>query len=317
MLMTVARCPQLVVLSILLVAAARCSLGAQDSGAVKRSGPAAAPYALEEHGTASAATAEREAELRAQIAEQPDSAELMYRLALVLRQEGNARASLDAYTQAARRRAPTAVELRSVALNYVILNDYDDAIHWLERAARMDPDNVDVLYSLGRCYYSKDRYLDAGRQYERVLAIQPSHLKAEENLGLVFDATNRPEQAEEALRKAAGWAVDEYTDEWPFLDLGSFLLDRDRAAEAIDPLRNAIRIRTDCSACHEKLGLALLATDDLPESIAELEVAAKLDPTDPKAHFELGRALRKAGQAERAKQEFAASQRLYSTHSQK
>ena len=315
--MTVTRYPQLIVLSMLVVAGARFPLAAQDSGAVKGSGPTAAPYALEEHGTASSALAQREAELRGQITKQPDSEELIYQLALVLRQEGNARASLDAYTRAARRRVPTAAELRSVALDYVILSDYDDAIHWLERAAQMEPDNVEVLYSLGRCYYTKDRYLDAGRQYERVLAMQPTHLKAEENLGLVFDATNRPEQAEEALRKAAGWAANEQTDEWPFLDLGNFLLDRDRAVEAIDPLRNAVRIRTDCSACHEKLGMALLSTDDVRASIAELELAAKLDPQDPKAHFELGRALRKAGQTERAKQEFAASQRLYSTHSQK
>jgi Flp pilus assembly protein TadD len=68
--------------------------------------------------------------------------------------------------------------------------------------------------------------------------------------------------------------------------------------------------------CREKLGRALLATIDLPGSIAELEEATRLDPNDPKPHFELGRALRQAGQIERAKQEFAESQKLYSAHSQ-
>ena len=237
-------------------------------------------------------------------------------MALVLRQEGKPRESLDAYTQAARSRIPTANELCSVALDYVLLNDYEDAIRWLERAVKMEPNNVDVLYSLGRCYYSKDRYVDAGKMYERVLAVEPTHLKAEENLGLVFDATNRPEEAEEALRKAATWAAGDNKDEWPFLDLGSYLLDRDRAAEAIDPLRTAVRLRLTCAACHEKLGRALLATNDLPGSIGELEEATRLDPKDPKAHFELGRALRQAGQTERAKQEFDASQKLYSAHSQ-
>src|SRR5947209_10352481 len=119
--------------------------------------------------------------------------------------------------------------------------------------------------------------------FEHVLAIEPTHLKAQENLGLVFDATNRPEQAEEALRKAAAWAGSEEGDEWPFLDLGGFLLDRDRAAEAMEPLRTAVRIRATCAACHEKLGRALLATSDVAGAIAELEEATRLDPKDPKA----------------------------------
>jgi tetratricopeptide (TPR) repeat protein len=241
---------------------------------------------------------------------------LLYALALVLRQEGNPRSSLDTYTNAARYRQPTANELRSVALDYVLLNDYEDAIHWLERAVQTEPKNIDVLYSLGRCYYSKDRYRDAGKMYERVLAIEPTHLKAEENLGLVLDATNHPEEAEEALRKAAQWASAENKDEWPFLDLGGFLLDRDRAPEAVDPLRASIQIQPNCAVCHAKLGRALLATHDIPGSIAELEEAERLDPKDPKTHFELGRALRQAGQTERAQEEFAASQKLYSAHSQ-
>jgi len=169
---------------------------------------------------------------------------------------------------------------------------------------------------LGRCYYSKDRYLDAGKMYERVLALEPTHLKAEENLGLVFDATNRPEQAEEALRTAAAWAGSEATDEWPFLDLAIFLLDHDRSAEALDPLRTATHIRPNCEECHEKLGRALLANNDLPGSISELEEAIRLNANDAKAHFELGRALRQAGQMDRANQEFAASKTLYSAHSQ-
>jgi tetratricopeptide (TPR) repeat protein len=289
---------------------------AQEPAASKGVRRLPAPYAREESGIVSPALAQREAALRENIARQPESSDLLYQLAVVLRQEGKPRESLDWYTRGARSRTPTAGELRSVALDYVLLNDYEDAIRWLERALKMEPKNVDVLYSLGRCFYSKDRYLDAGKMYERVLTIEPTHLKAEENLGLVFDATNHPEEAEEALRKAAAWAASENTDEWPFLDLGGFLLDRDRAAEAVDPLRTAVRIRPTCAVCHEKLGRALLAANDLPGSIAELEEATRLDANDPKAHFELGRALRQAGQAERAKQEFATSQKLYSAHSQ-
>ncbi len=291
-------------------------IAGQDQPASKEVRRAPAPYAREESGNPDPALARSEAELREQLAHPPESADLLYRLGLVLRLEGKPRESLDTYTQAAYYRVPTANELRSVALDYVLLNDYEDAIHWLERAVKMEPNNKDVLYSLGRCYYSKDRYMDAGEMFERVLALEPMHLKAEENLGLVFDATNHPEQAEEALRKAVQWAGSEGDDEWPFLDLAVFLVDHDRAAESLDPLRTAVRIKPQCEVCHEKLGQALLTTNDVAGSIGELDEAIRLDEKDAKAHFELGRALRQAGQTERAKQEFAASQKLYSVHSQ-
>jgi tetratricopeptide (TPR) repeat protein len=289
---------------------------AQSPPAIKDTPHTAPTYAAETSSTNHPALAQKESDLRNLLAQQPNSADLLYSLALVLRQEGNPRASLDTYTQAARLRTPDPAQLRSVALDYVLLHDYEDAIRWLERAVKMDPDNVDALYSLGRCYYTKDRYVDAGKMFQRVLALQPAHTKAQENLGLAYDATNQPDKAEEALRKAVNLAGPDSKDEWPFLDLGGFLLDRGRAPEALDLLRTAARIRPDCAACHQKLGRALLLTHDLPGSIAELETATRLDPKDPKAHYELGRALRQVGQTERAQQEFAASQKLYATHSE-
>jgi Flp pilus assembly protein TadD len=77
-----------------------------------------------------------------------------------------------------------------------------------------------------------------------------------------------------------------------------------------------VHIRAGCAACHEELGRALLANHESDGGIAELDRAAQLDPKNPKTHYELGRALRQAGQLERAQQEFALSQKLYTSHSQ-
>ena len=77
---------------------------------------------------------------------------------------------------------------------------------------------------------------------------------------------------------------------------GQFFLDQDRANEAIDPLRAAERIRPDSVACHEKLGWALFAAQDTAGRLAELEQAMRLDPANPKTHYEFGRALRQVCQ---------------------
>jgi Flp pilus assembly protein TadD len=288
----------------------------QATDAAKETQPVASPYSAEASGAISTTLGRRDLDLRAALTAEPDSVELLYAYALVLRQEGKARDSLTAYTRAAGFRKPTAEELRSVALDYVLLSDYDDAIHWLEKAEQIDPKNTSVLYSLGRCYYSKDRFPDARKLFEQILTIDPHNLKAEENLGLVYDATNEPEKAEEALRTAVSWANASGSDEWPFMDLGGFLLDHDRPGEALDPLRTAVKIKASCASCHEKLGRALLGTKDVHEGIAELEQATQLDPANPRTHYELGRALRQAGEVEKARKELSISQKLYSSHSQ-
>jgi tetratricopeptide (TPR) repeat protein len=141
-------------------------------------------------------------------------------------------------------------------------------------------------------------------------------LKAEENLGLVYDYVNQTEKAEAALRKAVEWAGQEPTDEWPFLDLGGFLLDHDRPAEAAPFLQRAAAIAIKCAACHEKLGRALVGTGDAIGGVKELEIAAQLDPKNPKMHFQLGLGYRAVGNLEKSRAEFALSQSLYGQHSQ-
>jgi len=258
-----------------------------------------------------------DARLRSELARNPTSAETLYRLGLVLRQEQKPKESLEIYTRAAGLQKPDADQLRSVALDYVLLNDFDDAIHWLRVALSLDSRNVNVLYSLGRCFYTQNHFAEAEAAFVRVLQVQPEHLKAGENLGLTYDAENKPELAEKYLRAAAARADQQkLQDPWPFFDLGAFLLDQQRAAEALPYLRNAAGLDPSSAASHEKLGRALLATADVPNGLKELLSAVRLEPESPKFHFELGRAYRDAGEQEKARAEFDRSKKLYGAHNQ-
>jgi tetratricopeptide (TPR) repeat protein len=270
----------------------------------------------QEEPRADPALAEEETKLRKALERNPEKPADLYQLGLVLRQENKPQDSLQVYTRAAHLLKPNADQLRSVALDYVLLNDYSDAIHWLRIALTFDPNNVDVLYSLGRCLYTQSSFPQAQEAFTRVLELQPEHLKAEENLGLTLDAQNQPEAAEKALRTAAAWADQRSPqDEWPFLDLGNFLLDRGRQAEALPFLLKAAHIAPGSAATHEKLGRALVATGKPDDGINELQAAARLDPKNPKIHFELGHAYRDAGKLDQARAEFALSKKLYGEHS--
>jgi tetratricopeptide (TPR) repeat protein len=302
-------------IGILLCVASCTAFAQQIPFPTKEDRPPAAPVDADKPPESSALAA-TEAGLRHDLELEPDSAPLLYRLGLVLRQENKPKDSLEIYTRAAKLAKPDAGQLRSVALDYVLIGDFDDAIHWLQIAESFDPQNVDVLYSLGRCLYSQDRFPEAKAMFLRVLELRPDHLKAEENLGLVYDFVNEPEKAEAALRQAATWAGQESTDKWPFLDLGGFLLDHAREAEAVPLLQRAVSIDAKCAACHEKLGRALVAVHDTNGGVKELEAATELDPKNPKTHYELGIAYRDEGVLDKARAEFALSQSLYGQHSQ-
>ena len=83
---------------------------------------------------------EADKQLRDYIAGHPSDADAQYLLALTLFREDKPADSLNEYTEAARHHPPRAIDLKTVALDYVLLNDYADAEHWIRYAVSMDPE---------------------------------------------------------------------------------------------------------------------------------------------------------------------------------
>jgi Flp pilus assembly protein TadD len=256
--------------------------------------------------------AEADEALRGYVALHADSAEALYMPGFVLNRENKAAESLETYTRAAQLVRPKSDDLKVVALDYVLLKDYPDAIRWMQQAVAFDGNNEEAWYGLGRCYYSQSEFAEAEQAFVRALALAPKDVKAEANLGLVYEMENRPDRAEATYKAAVALAdVDAGTDEWPYLNYGSFLLEHDRPAEGVPLLERAVRVAPRCAECHGKLGRALALTGNAKQGVIELRTAVELAPQDPKLHYDLGRAYRAAGQMEEARAELALSARLY------
>lgn len=253
-----------------------------------------------------------EAPLRAYARRHPDSADALYLLGFVLNREDKPAESLNTYTQAAKLERPRSDDLKVVALDYVLLNDYDDAIRWMKEAVAFDPKNEQAWYGLGRCLYSQSEFPEAQAAFEHALTLDPRDVKAEANLGLAYEMANQAAQAESAYKAAVDLAdADAQRDEWPYLDYASFLLEHDRPSEAIPLLQRAVAVAPRCAACHGKLGRALAETGKAKDGVEELRTAVTLSPEDPKLHYDLGRAYRAAGEMDEARAELALSAKLY------
>jgi tetratricopeptide (TPR) repeat protein len=235
----------------------------------------------------------------------PISSDGYYLLGYVLNRENKPKESLEIYTRAAFHAPPTADDLKVVALNYVLLNDNEDAIRWLQRAVEMDPRNNEAWYFLGRAYYTETRLPEARKAYEKVLELDPHNAKAENNIGLIEESSGKPEQALDAYRRAIAWQEGSVRpSEQPYLNLGNLLITLEQPAEAIAPLERAVALAGNNSQCRLRLGTAYLRVGRLKEAQVQLEESVRLDPEDPAAHYQLGRYYKQVHQAEAAKAEF-------------
>ena len=254
-----------------------------------------------------------ESALRRYIASHADSEEALYLLGFVLHRESKASESLEIYTKAASLKTPTGEDLKIVGLDYVLLNDYANAIRWLAKAVELDPRNKDAWYYLGRAYYSRSLLPESRRAFLTVLDLDPRDARAENNLALILESEAKPEEALEAYRKAMEWQAESaHRSEQPYLNLGNLLLELDRAGEAVAPLEKAVELAANNASCHLKLGMAYLRTNRLPEAQRELENAERLEPENAAVHYQLARFYKQAHQMDKAKREFQRTEELQS-----
>jgi Flp pilus assembly protein TadD len=260
--------------------------------------------------------AQADAALRALIAADPKAAEPHYLLAHALLREDKPADSLNEYTKAAALRAPTAAELRSVALDYVLLKDLPDADRWMNKSLTMDGSDAETWYAMGRLRYTQGRYGDALMCFDKTVALNPRSVKGENNLGLAYEALNRNDDALRAYRTAIAWQNDDpLRSEQPLLNLAILLLHRNQLQEAQQLLEQAAKIAPKEPRIHENLGQIYLHTDRIPNAVTEFSSAVALAPLNPRYHYLLGQAYRRSGDDSRAKQEFARSAALNGTHS--
>ena len=233
-----------------------------------------------------------------------NSADGHYLLGYILFKQKNAKSSLTEYTEGAKYRTPSAYDLEAVAGDYVLLQDYADADKWFTKSVEWNPNNFQALYYLGRTKYNENRFDEAVSVFTQCLKLDPKSLKAEDNLGLSYEGLNRTADAVAAYRTAISWEAGATTkDSGPYIDLGSLLVNTDRAGEAVPYLLEALQISPDEMRAHRDLGKAYTHLGQLEKAQAELEKSAQLAPQNAPIHFMLAQVYRRRGLTDKAQAE--------------
>jgi tetratricopeptide (TPR) repeat protein len=252
--------------------------------------------------------------LKTYLASHPQSNDAFYLLAYVRFRQDKPKESLALSTDAAKLKTPTAEDLKIVALDYVLLNDYADAGHYLEEALKMDPENIEVRYHLGRVRYQQNLFDQATAAFEEVLKRDSRNVKAEANLGLCLEGLNQMEPALAAYRKAIEWDKSSPVhNEQPYLNLGILLGKSNRSDEAVPFLTRASEINSKSSQIRYELGKALFNLGRLQDAEAATQEAVRLNPKDSTAHYLLARIYHRMGKTDLSAQEFKLTETLQRT----
>jgi tetratricopeptide (TPR) repeat protein len=232
------------------------------------------------------------------------SADAHYLLGYILFKEDNPKPSLAEYTEGARYRAPSALDLEVIGCDYFLMEDYAAADKWLTKSLELDRKNALALYFLGRTKYNQKHFEEALHLFTECLVLDPKNAKAEENLGLSYERLGRTEEAIKAYRTAI--ALDGASiprNPGPYLDAGTLLTAHERPTEALPYLVQAVQIASSDSRAHRELGKAYLLLNQLEDAQTQLEKAVELDPQSGPTHFLLGQVYRKRGLLEKARLE--------------
>ncbi len=245
-----------------------------------------------------------------------DSADAHYLLGYILFREGNPKASLTEYTEGARYRSPSALDLEVMGIDSFLLEDYPAAERWLTKSVELAPNDAHARYYLGRAKYNQKRFADAVPMFAECLKLDPSDAKAADYLGRSYEALGKTEDALAAYRKAVDLDTGAASgNAEPYLDLGSLLVESGRPGDAVPYLQQAVKIAPGDWRAHRGLGKAYLQLNRLPEAQAELRSAVTLAPENAPLHFLLAQALRKSGLEDQARAETDRYSALTGAHS--
>lgn len=199
----------------------------------------------------------------------------------------------------------------TLAMAYVKLNHRDWARPELEKLWASNPRNALYPYWLSRLDYDAMRFASAIAEAQQALQLDPSLMKAYDNLGLCYEAIGRYDRAIEAYRNAIRLnRAQRPCSPWPPCDLGALLVKLGRLDEAALSLQESLDCDPRFSRAHYQRGLLLEKQGKLGEAAAELEQAASLEPNYAETYYVLGRVYRREGDPQKSTAALATFEKL-------
>ena len=220
--------------------------------------------------------------------------------------DAKARESLAELSAGARYHSASAFSLKIVALDYLLLKDNPSAEKWLAASVKLNSNDAQAWFYLGRTEYSETKYLPAIEAFEHCLKLEPKNVIAEYNVGLSYEGLGQKDEALQAYQNSIEWQAGGGTKSAdPYVALGRLYVGENQPGKAVPYLTQAVAAFPQISLTHEELGKAYSSLHRLPEAQSELEKAVQLSPDRASLRCLLGGVYQREKMSAKAQAEFA------------
>ena len=218
--------------------------------------------------------------------------------------------------------------------------NYSAAAASYEMALGLDPKDVSALNNMGVSLFNAGKFEESGKAFQKALEISPS-AGLYSNLGVVRQCLQSWDEAFASYQKAQELSPEDPTPLYNMavgkaaqgrsgealalcarllekklgnagghLLRGVFLFRLGKTREALDELREAVRLAPDSSEANYDLGIALLSSGKSDEAQVAFQRAVELKPGFLEGHLALGQLFGDSGRYEEAQNEYIEALRL-------
>jgi len=184
--------------------------------------------------------------------------------------------------------------------------DYQGAVEILRRLLKVFPNSARAYKLVGSIQMRQAEPKAAVESYLKAQAIAPTDAEASLGVAVAQWAANETEQARNSFEQG----VAKFPGNAAFhLQYAEFLLDLAEAGQrslephALEHLQASLKSDPSNPEAHYYLGRLLLQQQKYEDSLAELKIAESLHPQMAKVHYSLGRVYQKMGRLEEAAKE--------------
>jgi len=157
------------------------------------------------------------------------------------------------------------------------LSRYEIAIKEYQKGLEIEPDNINLINSLGVCFGVMGKLDMAKLEFEKAMKIKPDELIVIYNIGLLHQIEGDIDKAIFYLQKAQGSELPVFEIE---LLLGHLLIKKKHHDKAIAHLEKASRINPKSGLIFRMKGEIYLAENCPEKAGLEFNTAIKLNPND-------------------------------------
>jgi tetratricopeptide (TPR) repeat protein len=249
---------------------------------------------------------------------QKDTGELHSLLGQVEEKDGKFLAAANEY-QIAAHLDPSEDNLFDWGGELLVHRTYDPAIEVFRQATLRYPNSPRLRIGLGMALYSRGNYEESIKSLLAAADLDPADPRC--YLFLSKSYLSSPNQADEVIQRFRRYselkpdnALAQYyyaVSLWKGKRLEQTSVDF-QTVESL--LKKSIALDETLAEAHLQLGILYADQHELDKSLPEYQRALELNPNSPDAHYRIGQYYVRAGQKDRAQQEFAVYQQLQAQH---